>query len=480
VNPTRVTTVLAGLIAAVAVAAAAGLADTATASASPAAAATTATIVRAMAKADSYWLAHGVSPDGATWQNSTFQIGNLAYRRMAGARPNLATQIWARHNDYAVDSSTGPARPDDLAAGEVYLMLGHPASIRARVAGEVAAGNHTLWGYVDALNMAMPSYARLGVLDKSAADLDAMQSQFTYTEKTLGLFNPATGLWWRDAGYKGTDTYWSRGNGWAMMALAKVLQILPAGDPRYRGYLQVFDQMAAALVPRQLSDGFWGADLRKPSAYGYEESGTAFFTYAMAWGISAGILDPTIYRPVVTRAWRALSTIALQPSGEVGYVQGATAGAFQPSDGQPVQVTDTAGYGVGGFLLAGSEMAQIGHPPSRRQIKAALSRVLRPAGRTARIEAIVRDRGYTLWFRSPSAGRLVIAWYARVQGRRALIAAARVVFPQPDRAAVKLMLTGRGVALLQAGQRLTITTDASFTPGGATATSSMRTTTLTR
>lgn len=312
-----------------------------------------------MANADAYWLAHGVSPTGATWQNSTFQVGNLAYLGTPGATPNTATATWAQKNHYTVNSSVGSARPDDLAAGEVYLKLAQPASIRARVASEVAAGNFTRWSYVDALNMAMPSYARLGILDKSAADLNAMQAQFKYTESTLGLFNGATGLWWRDARFKATSTYWSRGNGWALMALAKVLQILPPTDPRYGEYLRVFKTMTGALAPLQLSDGFWGADLRNPSAYGYEESGTAFFTYAIAWGVNSGILDPAVYKPVLTRAWTALSTIALQPSGEVGYVQGATTGASRPSDGQPVKVTDTSAYGVGGFLLAGSEMVHI-------------------------------------------------------------------------------------------------------------------------
>ena len=312
-----------------------------------------------MAKADAYWRAHGVSPTRATWQNSTFHVGNLAYLATPGATPNTATATWAQNNHYTVNSSVGSARPDDLAAGEVYLKLAQSASIRARVASEVAAGNVTLWSYVDALNMAMPSYARLGILDHSAADLNAMQAQFNYTENTLGLFNGATGLWWRDARFKGTSTYWSRGNGWALMALAKVLQILPSTDPRAAEYLRVFKLMTGALVPRQLSDGFWGADLQNPSAYGHEESGTAFLTYAIAWGVNAGILDPAVYKPVLTKAWTALSTIALQPSGQVGYVQGATTGASQPSDGQPVKVTDTSAYGVGGFLLAGSEMAHI-------------------------------------------------------------------------------------------------------------------------
>jgi unsaturated rhamnogalacturonyl hydrolase len=367
-----------------------------TLSANAHAAATPSTIVQHMAKADAYWLAKGVSLAGATWQNSTFHVGNLAYLDVSGATPNTATQTWAASNDYAVDSGTASDGPNDLGAGEVYLMLGRPDSIRARVASEVAAQNYTLWTYIDALNMGMPSYARLGILDKNAADLNAMQAQFNYTENTLGLFNKTTGLWWRDATFKGTNTYWSRGNGWAMMALAKVLQILPSTDPRYEGYLQVFDQMAAALVPLQLSDGFWGADLRNPSAYGYEESGTAFFTYAIAWGINAGILNRSVYGPVVSKAWTALSTIALQPSGEVGYVQGATVGSSQPSNGQPVKVTDTSAYGVGGFLLAGSEMEQFSNPPPNSLLSA-------PTISGTATQGQILSEGHGGWLRSPTS-----------------------------------------------------------------------------
>jgi unsaturated rhamnogalacturonyl hydrolase len=601
-------------------------------STSTSAAATPLTIVQAMAKADAYWLANGVGSAGATWQNATFHVGNLAYLGVSGATPNTATQTWAASNDDALESGAESDGPNDLAAGEVYLMLDQPDSIRARVASEVAAQNDTLWTYIDAVNMAMPSYARLGILDKSAADLNAMQAQFNYTENTLGLFNQAKGLWWRDASFKGTDTYWARGNGWVLMALAKVLQILPSTDPRYAGYLHVFDQMAAALVPLQLSDGFWGADLQNPSAYGYEESGTAFFTYAMAWGINAGILDPSVFGPVVTKAWAALSTIALQPSGEVGYVQGATTGASQPSDGQPVKVTDTAAYGVGGFLLAGSEMVHIsdppangglsaptisgtaiegqtlseahggwsnsptsyayqwedcdavggacaaiggatfqtytlaasdvGHtirvletarntggagnpatspatglvaaasgppsppvasvpppslppvtsvpppslppvtsspPPSRpaksspppppsqparaagpspAQVKAALSTVLGPEGRAAKINAIVKAGGDKLSFTAPSVGRLVIEWYTRVRGRHTLIASANVACHRGGKAAVKITLTSRGIKFLKAGKSVKITTAATFTPVGGSSTSSTKTITL--
>jgi hypothetical protein len=95
-----------------------------------------------MAKADAHWLANGVSLAGATWQNSTFHVGNLAYLDVSGATPNTATQTWAASNDYAVDGGADSDGPNDLGAGEVYLMSGRPDSIRARVASEVAAQNY--------------------------------------------------------------------------------------------------------------------------------------------------------------------------------------------------------------------------------------------------------------------------------------------------------------------------------------------------
>src|SRR5262249_4802652 len=149
--------------------------------AAPSAGLTPAQIIQTMKLVDDYWVAHGTGTSSNNWQNATFHVGNLAFVT-AGGGSNHVTLPWATRNKFPLQSSTTrPSFPDFDAAGEVYLDLEafHPApsplaSLRNRIAAEnasVAAGHVTYVNYVDALNMALPSFARLGVLDHSQADL---------------------------------------------------------------------------------------------------------------------------------------------------------------------------------------------------------------------------------------------------------------------------------------------------------------------
>ena len=329
----------------------------------------TCSIINDMVSADNYWVANGTDTASPDWQNSTFQVGNLAMVRTTGVT-NHITLPWAAANNYQLpaDPANKPFFPDDEAAGEAYLALYYyhptPANLqplRDRVAAEdasVAAGNDKYFNYVDALNMAMPSLAQLGVMDNSQADLDTMHTLFDYARGGVagrGLYNPLAGLWYRDASDIGSATFWSRGNGWAFAALAKVLAQLPATDPHRAEYLQVYKRMALSILATQRPDGFWNVDLLNPFDHGGPEtSGTSLFTYGLAWGINNGVLPAKVYQPAVERAWKGLTTKALQPSGLLGYVQGPATG---PRDGQPVTATSTAAYGVGAFLLAGVQLA---------------------------------------------------------------------------------------------------------------------------
>ena len=315
-----------------------------------------------MVAAGNYWAANGTNPAPADWQNATFHVGNLALVRTTG-QSNHKTYPWAQANGYQLPlDPKRPFFPDNQAAGEAYLDLYtyfHPEipldSIRTRINDEVAsvrAGHRDYWNYVDALNMAMPSFARMSLIDHDPSYSDAMDQLYRTSERKL--FNEFTGLWYRDERFKGSGVFWSRGNGWALAALTKVLQVLPADDPHRPEYLRVFKKMAFSLSLLQRRDGFWNADLLNPWDHGGPEtSGTAFFTFGIGWGITAGILDAKRYRPVVDRAWTALSTKALQPSGLVGYVQ--------PVGDRPAtaKASDTSAFGVGAFLLAGQQVAKL-------------------------------------------------------------------------------------------------------------------------
>jgi hypothetical protein len=91
-----------------------------------------------------------------------------------------------------------------------------------------------------------------------------------------------------------------------------------------------------------------------PAAYPAQEtSGTGLFTYALAWGINQGLLDRATYEPAVLRAWAALSA-SVQPDGKLTHVQPIG----RAPDGFPDDATEV--YGVGAFLLAGSEVYRMG------------------------------------------------------------------------------------------------------------------------
>ncbi len=331
---------------------------------------TKAEIAKVLTLVDGYWGQNGTDRAANNWKNATFHVGNLASVRASGASNHL-TLPWAQANNFLLPTDKrGPFFPDTFAPGEVYLDLlaFHPydstlTDLRKKVSANVAdvnAGHADTWNYVDALNMAMPSFARIGVLDRSPAKLSAMQELFHYTEKVAGgrgLYSEADSLWWRDGKYVNTTTFWSRGNGWAFLALAKVMNVLPATDPRVAEYRRVFLAMAAKLRSIQRSDGFWNVNLGDPTDFpGPETTGTAMFTYGMAWGIQHGLLSSAGYRPVVEKAWKGLVDQAVQNNGLLGYCQET---GQRPSDHQPVMATDTSAVGVGAFLLAGSELARL-------------------------------------------------------------------------------------------------------------------------
>ena len=225
------------------------------------------------------------------------------------------------------------------------------------------------WTWIDAIQMAMPVLAKLGKLTGEQKYYDKMWEMYACTRNTLngGLYNQKEGLWWRDADFmppyeepNGRNCYWSRGNGWVYAALVRVLDEIPNNEKHYRAYLKDFLAMSKALKAIQRGDGFWNVSLHDPGHYGGKETtGTSLFVYGMAWGINNNILSAEEYLPIVIKAWNAMVTEAVHPNGFLGYVQGT---GKEPKDGQPVtydSVPDFEDYGVGCFLLAGTEVYKL-------------------------------------------------------------------------------------------------------------------------
>ena len=128
----------------------------------------------------------------------------------------------------------------------------------------------------------------------------------------------------------------------------RILDTLPANDPNRAYYVGLYREMAAKLKAIQKADGYWSPSLlADPEKTPPESSGTGFFTYGLAWGVGAGLLDRAEYLPAVTKGWDAL-TRSVHPDGKLGWVQ-------QVSDRpDAVAYEDAQYYGVGAFLLAAS------------------------------------------------------------------------------------------------------------------------------
>jgi DUF1680 family protein/rhamnogalacturonyl hydrolase YesR len=320
------------------------------------------------------------------WTRSVYYEGLMELYRI-DPRPEYYEYAvrWAEFHDWNLrDGETYTRNADNQCAGQIYLDLyrmdpepGRIYFIKASIDSMMATDKIDDWNWIDALQMAMPVFARLGVITGDTAYFDRMHEMYLFTRNEHGdhgLYNPEDGLWWRDADFdppyaepNGEDCYWSRGNGWVLAALVRVMDLLPEDHPYMEEYLATYRQMCEALVRVQRKDGFWNVSLHDPDHYGGPEtSGTALFVYGMAWGINNGILPADEYLPVVTRAWNAMARIAVRPDGSLGYVQST---GKEPSAGQPVtykKVPDFEDYGLGCFLLAGSQVYQLaGHSSDR-------------------------------------------------------------------------------------------------------------------
>lgn len=281
---------------------------------------------------------------------------------------------WANSHKWGFNGGNTTRNADNYCASQTYIDLYNlePESsklknTRANMQMLLSTPQLGDWDWIDAIQMGMPVLAKMGVLEGNPAYFEKMYAMYMYTrdkEGENGLFNPKDGLWWRDADFdppytepNGEDSYWSRGNGWVIAALARVLSIIPESTPHRDQYVKDLKDMVKALVPLQRKDGFWNVSLHDENHFGGKEaSGTALFVYAMAYGVNNGILDKGTYLPVIKKGWKGLVTDSLHENGFLGYLQST---GKEPKDGQPLtydKMPDFEDYGLGCFLLAGTEI----------------------------------------------------------------------------------------------------------------------------
>ena len=282
---------------------------------------------------------------------------------------------WVHRNRH---NPLGKYMADDYCIGQTYLelyrkykdarmmkpmqlfldsILANPAKGDLKFVDTDTYQSSERWSWCDALFMGPTVWAKMASITGQKKYLHFMYSEYITT--TDYLFDKDEDLYFRDSNYftqkeaNGAKVFWGRGNGWVFAGLPIIIRELPKNYEHKDYFVNIYREMASKLLSLQSGDGFWHASLLDPASYPNPEmSATAFFVFGMAWGVDNGYLDKDKYLPAISKGWKSMVS-CVWPDGKVGYIQ--------PIGSDPKKVTKemTEVYGVGGFLLAGTEIVKL-------------------------------------------------------------------------------------------------------------------------
>ena len=215
---------------------------------------------------------------------------------------------------------------------------------------------NTLW--LDDMYMSIPAMAQMGKLtgDKKYFD-EATKQVLQFADrmfvKEKGLFRHG----WVEEMTEHPAFHWGRANGWGILTLSELLDVLPESHPNYAKVLELYRAHIRGIAQCQSGSGFWHQLLDRSDSY-LETSATAIFTYCIAHGVNKGWIDPGAYGPVALLGWNATST-KINAQGQVEGTCVGTGMGFDPTFYYYRPVHPLAAHGYGPTILAAAEMLKL-------------------------------------------------------------------------------------------------------------------------
>lgn len=148
--------------------------------------------------------------------------------------------------------------------------------------------------------------------------------------------------------------FWGRANGWALLTICEVLDVLPEDHAEREKILNLLQEHIRGLASLQSGDGFWHQLLDREDSY-LETSATAIYVYCIAHAINNGWIDAQAYGAVALLGWNAVST----KINSIGQVEGTCVGTgmgFDPAFYYYRPVNSSAAHGYGPVIWAGAEI----------------------------------------------------------------------------------------------------------------------------
>lgn len=351
-------------------------------------------VFKIIEQTNAYWQTMHPSHGNYFWNRAVYHVGNMEAYRTTGNEDYLNfSKSWAEKNNWS-----GPTDRYDWYGnktnwiydyGENNVLFGD-CQICFQVYSEIydvdsqdeylsrakevmsyeisTEVDDYLW-WADGLFMLMPVMTHLY---HQTGDVNYLNKMYAYWRYAVELmWDTEEHLFYRDGSYvypkkttsAGGKDFWARGDGWVFAALARVLKDFDSyvdteGNSELMTqkaeYVQYYNWMAESLKAAQQPEGFWSRSILDiDQAPGYESTGTELMLYGYAWGVDNGYFSEEDYGETIDKAWRYLTDIAVQYDGSVGYMQPIGSSA---SPGTYVGVDSQADFGMGGFLLAASEM----------------------------------------------------------------------------------------------------------------------------
>jgi rhamnogalacturonyl hydrolase YesR len=324
-------------------------------------------VIRKLSRVNAYFLSQAWQRNDRNWIRGTYYTGLMAFYNHT-KDPELLEQAtnWAAKHAWKIGTEwIHPA--NRLTCSQTYLELfsldpgpEKIADTKAFMDRRINRNDHAFkqgWDYVDALYVGIPPFVMMSQATGDPAY--ALYGQRLFREIYMELYDSEVRLFYRDEKAKkersknNKKVFWARGNGWAMASIPRILSYLSPDDTSRHFYESLLQEMAESIASCQGEDGYWRTNLADPKEYPEpESSGTAFFVYALFWGINQRILDETTYFPVAKKGWEALYN-GLSPEGMVCWGQPVS------RDPGPVSESDSHEFVAGAYLLAGSEILKL-------------------------------------------------------------------------------------------------------------------------
>jgi rhamnogalacturonyl hydrolase YesR len=221
---------------------------------------------------------------------------------------------------------------------------------------------NSLW--VDDMYMGIPPIAYMGKLvekenpelakkyyDEAALQIELFKKRLWVSE--MKLFRHS---WIESMSYH-PSFFWGRANGWAMLCMSDVLDVLPPDHIERPAIMATLLEHIQSFMMLQAGDGFFHQLLNRNDSY-TETSVTSIFAYVVSHAVNEGWVDIQAYGPSAVAAWKAVAS-RINQAGEVEGVCVGTGVGYEPGFYYMRPTNVNAAHGYGPVILAGSEVLKM-------------------------------------------------------------------------------------------------------------------------